>query len=118
MPPQAAVVIEPVSANNLCKTGVFAERAGDFRQFRSRDWEIGSLETKSNARKAGISGPVRHRLLTIAERQTGWLGREGSNLRMAESKSAALPLGYAPTGDERNGGRTGYRGFPPVAAGL
>ena len=26
-----------------------------------------------------------------------WLGREGSNLRMAESKSAALPLGYAPT---------------------
>jgi hypothetical protein len=27
-----------------------------------------------------------------------WLGREGSNLRMAESKSAALPLGYAPSG--------------------
>ena len=26
-----------------------------------------------------------------------WLGREDSNLRMAESKSAALPLGYAPT---------------------
>ena len=25
-----------------------------------------------------------------------WLGREGSNLRMVESKSAALPLGYAP----------------------
>src|SRR5690242_14445652 len=28
--------------------------------------------------------------------ETGWLGREDSNLRMAESKSAALPLGYAP----------------------
>jgi uncharacterized protein (DUF4415 family) len=27
----------------------------------------------------------------------GWLGREDSNLRMAESKSAALPLGYAPS---------------------
>lgn len=27
----------------------------------------------------------------------GWLGREDSNLRMAESKSAALPLGDAPT---------------------
>jgi hypothetical protein len=27
---------------------------------------------------------------------TGWLGREDSNLRMAESKSAALPLGDAP----------------------
>jgi hypothetical protein len=26
-----------------------------------------------------------------------WLGRQGSNLGMAESKSAALPLGYAPT---------------------
>jgi hypothetical protein len=32
-----------------------------------------------------------------------WLGREDSNLRMAESKSAALPLGYAPTG------QAGYR---------
>src|SRR6516162_8140321 len=29
--------------------------------------------------------------------QNSWLGREDSNLRMAESKSAALPLGYAPT---------------------
>ena len=29
--------------------------------------------------------------------ETGWLGREDSNLRMAESKSAALPLGYAPS---------------------
>jgi hypothetical protein len=28
----------------------------------------------------------------------GWLGRQDSNLGMAESKSAALPLGYAPTG--------------------
>ena len=31
-----------------------------------------------------------------AESATGWLGREGSNLRMTESKSVALPLGYAP----------------------
>jgi hypothetical protein len=29
-------------------------------------------------------------------RKSRWLGREESNLRMAESKSAALPLGYAP----------------------
>ncbi len=28
--------------------------------------------------------------------QASWLGREGSNLRMGESKSPALPLGYAP----------------------
>ena len=28
--------------------------------------------------------------------RTGWLGRLDSNQGMAESKSAALPLGYAP----------------------
>lgn len=44
-----------------------------------------------------------------------WLGREGSNLRMAESKSAALPLGYAPTlrGDRRKNRRN-----PSDGAGL
>ena len=31
----------------------------------------------------------------IADCKT-WLGREDSNLRMPESKSGALPLGYAP----------------------
>src|SRR5476651_116048 len=30
----------------------------------------------------------------------GWLGRKGSNLRMLESKSSALPLGDAPAGGE------------------
>jgi hypothetical protein len=34
-----------------------------------------------------------------------WLGREDSNLRMAESKSAALPLGYAPMRAGIAGGR-------------
>ena len=28
----------------------------------------------------------------------GWLGRQDSNLRMAASKAAALPLGDAPAG--------------------
>ena len=46
-----------------------------------------------------------------------WLGREDSNLRMAESKSAALPLGYAPTRREagwarRKAGRTIVRALP------
>src|SRR5262245_48983584 len=35
--------------------------------------------------------------IILAGDRTGWLGREDSNLRMAESKSAALPLGYAPS---------------------
>lgn len=37
-----------------------------------------------------------HQTGTISRSDTGWLGREGSNLRMGESKSPALPLGYAP----------------------
>jgi len=37
LPPRAAVPIELVSVDNLCKTGIFADRAGDFRPFRSRD---------------------------------------------------------------------------------
>ena len=41
----------------------------------------------------------RLRILTALRRTTGaWLGRQDSNLGMAESKSAALPLGYAPPG--------------------
>ena len=44
------------------------------------------------------SAPPRPVLLCLQEVARAWLGREGSNLRMAESKSAALPLGYAPTG--------------------
>src|SRR2546423_13461709 len=40
----------------------------------------------------------------------GWLGRNESNLRMLESKSSALPLGYAPIlsrrcGDPQSRGR-------------
>jgi hypothetical protein len=35
--------------------------------------------------------------MCTVETRTDWLGRQDSNLGMAESKSAALPLGYAPT---------------------
>ena len=45
-----------------------------------------------NVKPVRVIGPLAFR--TAAQR---WLGREDSNLRMAESKSAALPLGYAPT---------------------
>ena len=31
-------------------------------------------------------------------KRESWLGRQDSNLGMVESKSTALPLGYAPTG--------------------
>jgi tetratricopeptide (TPR) repeat protein len=39
-----------------------------------------------------------------AEDRPDWLGRQDSNLGMAESKSAALPLGDAPTGPACPGG--------------
>ena len=44
-------------------------------------------------RKTKRSMPLWCLILNFKER---WLGREGSNLRMVESKSTALPLGYAP----------------------
>src|ERR1700687_5412410 len=43
---------------------------------------------------AGISEVTKGK---VFRRQTAWLGREDSNLRMVESKSTALPLGDAPT---------------------
>jgi hypothetical protein len=46
----------------------------------------------------------RHKFLGLQITQcdgTEWLGREGSNLRMPESKSGALPLGDAPAGRPR-----------------
>jgi hypothetical protein len=104
---RAAVVIKPVSADSLDKMGIFANEAGDFRRFPPQVRQSGSPETKANVRKAGISGPFLRHFGSLAKRGNGWLGREGSNLRMAESKSAALPLGYAPTGSfAENGGKS------------
>ncbi len=45
---------------------------------------------------------------------TRWLGREDSNLRMAESKSAALPLGDAPLA---GGPNRGLRAVPATPGG-
>ena len=53
----------------------------------------------------------------IVRDQTGWLGREDSNLRMAESKSAALPLGYAPPQPGNRGRRRGCSGRRNIIAG-
>jgi hypothetical protein len=36
--------------------------------------------------------------MNVIKQLLNWLGRLDSNQGMAESKSAALPLGYAPTG--------------------
>ena len=53
------------------------------------------------ASRTRIAAPVSQARTACRNKDLGvkrlWLGREDSNLRMAESKSAALPLGYAPT---------------------
>ena len=46
------------------------------------------------ARNAGLTGQF---LSMCGGSLCRWLGREGSNLRMAVPKTAALPLGDAPT---------------------
>src|SRR5262245_56225517 len=48
---------------------------------------------------------MKPRKLTHYQYLSWWLGRQDSNLGMAESKSAALPLGYAPSA--RTQGRDG-----------
>jgi hypothetical protein len=73
------------------QTGISADEARDFRQFSPQHRQTWSPETKSNARKAGISGAFSRFLSSPTEHMNGWLGRENSNIDMANSKSDALP---------------------------
>ncbi len=66
----------------------------------------------ASSRKHGSSQQNVEGLRGQVTAATGWLGREGSNLRMAESKSAALPLGYAPIGPSGGSRRRGRRRLP------
>jgi hypothetical protein len=68
-----AAVIKLVSADSLRKTGIFTDTAGDFRQFALQSWRLGSPETKSNARNAGISGLISRFSGDLAERRSAWL---------------------------------------------
>lgn len=54
-----------------------------------------SVFVKPQSRRSMPEGVDRLRLLFRLV-FLNWLGRQDSNLGMAESKSAALPLGYAP----------------------
>ena len=103
--PQAAVVIEPGLRRRSLQNGNIRGCGRRLSPIGALRWRFGSLETKSNARKAGISGPFSRFLGSLAERRNGWLGREDSNLRMVESKSTALPLGDAPTDCPEKRGR-------------
>jgi hypothetical protein len=62
----------------------------------SGEAQFSTAVTDERAAKWWKGGPFLQSTEMARRDRTGWLGREDSNLRMAESKSAALPLGYAP----------------------
>jgi hypothetical protein len=84
----AAVVLELISAVSLRKTGIFADRARDFRRFPPQDAQTGSSETKSNARKARIAAHSRVSRGDLPKRVNGWLTSQGSNFYVPSSKNA------------------------------
>src|SRR5262249_47098347 len=61
---------------------------------KSRKWRSETRDRLANSRECRVNfcGADMY-----PRDRTGWLGREDSNLRMAEPKPAALPLGYAPS---------------------
>jgi hypothetical protein len=79
---------------------------GKFRKLENRDWRPGpeSGPQRPSIGRSAISActkphgtwAVRLSNAKSPDSANAWLGREDSNLRMAESKSAALPLGDAP----------------------
>ena len=74
----------------------------DPRSGRSRAY-LDRISKQSSSRPLGRRSPIEKLTRRPAQRRkspqarNAWLGREDSNLRMAESKSAALPLGDAPS---------------------
>src|SRR5262249_41536644 len=89
--------IEPVSASVLRNLGIFQIVRRDFTSncvCKSRCRKHRDLGAGKKRRIGGLFASVS---LSPCGDWTWWLGRQDSNLGMAESKSAALPLGYAPT---------------------
>src|SRR5215204_7108706 len=64
---------------------------------RAAFMKFSDAETSGSRANPRKSRPFCYDLEMTQRDDSGWLGRQDSNLGMAESKSAALPLGYAPT---------------------
>jgi hypothetical protein len=79
------------------KFGNISTRGRRFSAYAAWKVRICSSETIAEFKKRRVGGLLGGNSLSIWRDWTGWLGRQDSNLGMAESKSAALPLGYAPT---------------------
>ena len=104
---------EPVSPDPVAK---FRRRPP--RHCRPRPQIAPSTRLSDPSAVSGRAKPRRTRASAghaakSADFGNGWLGREDSNLRMAESKSAALPLGDAPMRRVPASGRTIVRTAAP-----
>src|SRR5450755_775974 len=104
--PAAQSKIEPVSDLRLQKFGNIAEAARRFPTELSAGLKIREFRDCSLSPKAPQRREFSRQTRGRRRDRTGWLGRQDSNLGLAESKSAALPLGYAPT----------WRNLPCLAA--
>jgi hypothetical protein len=80
---RAAVVIKPVSYNSLRKTGIFAERAGDFRRFPPQDRRTGSPET-NRMREKPVFTAVATSLGQLGRMQEWLAGAKGFEPRYGE----------------------------------
>ena len=91
---------KPVSAGNLAANTEIGKsrvetvgRNGAFGCPEAVNFMLQTHEGGTNLRKFRTFSSIRK---NPRRDYTVWLGRKESNLRMPESKSGALPLGYAP----------------------
>src|SRR6516225_9443068 len=77
---------------NLTKGSIALPRISDRTTMLAREAEFGTQRQCARIKMPANGGHFRENMPSDLSVQTGWLGREDSNLRMAESKSAALPL--------------------------
>ncbi len=109
-------VVEPVFGLILREMGTSAESPGE-SGIAQRLWRVyASRDSGPCERRFEFAGCGQRASPGSLRDTTGWLGRLDSNQGMAESKSAALPLGYAPTARESRGPE-GRRGGRTIAAG-
>src|SRR6267142_1795453 len=99
---------EPVSAKTQPVSGHTTCQIPDIENSRSRDqprinrpWVVSAGFSSPETRPLPANPRECRRFSNTWKShrrdRTGWLGRLDSNQGMAESKSAALPLGYAPS---------------------
>src|SRR6516165_7542245 len=72
---------------NLTKGSIALPRISDRTTMLAREAEFGTQRQCARIKMPANGGHFRENMPSDLSVQTGWLGREDSNLRMAESKS-------------------------------